>query len=172
MLMRMFDEDDLLLPNILKLVTVFRRHFEKHRIEVEKLKEKYNISRHEVIFLRAVAQQDKVPFNELHRKVNSEINAIKKSAISLRISGLEKKGLLKRTRSELDRRKVNVSLTKKGKELNAKIKPPYKKLRELLEILDKDDRDMLNNILEKIIQNADPGNTMKPKNMYDLLLEM
>jgi len=53
-----------------------------------------------------------IRFKDLHRRV-----AIPKSTLTVMVGGLEKRGLVERTREEKDRRECQVVLTTKGKRL-------------------------------------------------------
>ena len=64
---------------------------------------------------------------------------------------LEKKGLVKRLRSSTDRREVNITITKLGKELQLQVMPKVKKIQnQIKQKLSTTEWKHINKILEKI----------------------
>lgn len=80
-----------------------------------------------------------------------EFIKMKAPTISLTLQSMEQEGLVERVKSETDSRCTYVVLTKKGEELDEKIRGFFRTTEELMEsALSKDELEIFNNCLEKI----------------------
>ena len=81
---------------------------------------------------------------------------VNKSNVKRQLSMLEENGFVERKRSETDKRAVEVYPTKKAEEVEPEIRRVYGEWRnQLFSGMDEDERDMLEEILEKLAKRAE-----------------
>ncbi|AGJ61879.1 MarR family winged helix-turn-helix transcriptional regulator [Saccharolobus islandicus] len=82
----------------------------------------------------------------------ASILGVSKSAMTYAVDRLEKLGLVVRTRSEKDRRVIQLELTEKGKEILLKAEKIYSEVtREKLNVLSEEEISTLIQILQKLV---------------------
>ena len=116
--------------------------------KVKKLANDNGISQtyfHIISFLRRNSDKN------ITQKEICEFIKMKAPTISLTLQSMEQEGLVERIKSETDSRCTYVVLTKKGEELDERIKGFFRSTEEILEsALTKDELETVNTILEKI----------------------
>lgn len=70
------------------------------------------------VFLRTLWEEDGLTQRQISQRVN-----IQEAATGVALEKLERAGLVRRSRNEVDRRKINVSLTEHGRELGQDLLP-------------------------------------------------
>ena len=86
---------------------------------------KFSSSHGHILFI--LSTQNELTFKELSEKINRN-----KSTTTVLIKKLEEQDLIKIQKSETDKREKLISLTTKGKKLNALTQEIYKKLQEII----------------------------------------
>lgn len=104
-------------------------------------------------FLRALWEQDGLTQRELSRRVG-----MMEPTTVTAVNAMERKGLVRRTRDAVDRRKINVVLTPKGRRLKTRLLPKARAVNELAAAgLSERDVATLRALLERVKANLEPG---------------
>ena len=102
-------------------------------------------------FLRVLWEDEGLTQRELSERVG-----MKESTTFTALTSMERNGLIRRSRNETDRRKVNVFLTPKGKALKAKLLPLAKDVNEIAtQDFSADEVKQLRTLLERVRRNLD-----------------
>lgn len=120
------------------------------RLATEYLK-KENIAHAYTPFLVHLWQEDGQTQAVLHRKIGIE----QPTAVRT-LDRMERDGLIKRVRSETDRREIRIYLTKKAEKLKPHVISCGKRINEIArQGLDKKDIAILHQLLEKLVENLE-----------------
>ena len=93
----------------------------------------------------------------------ADVLSLSSGATTNRLDGLEEAGYLTRTRDPEDRRSVLVDVTPAGRDLLDKVVDAQGgEERDLLAVLDVEDRDRLNDLLRSIVRSIDGEGTPEP----------
>ncbi len=102
-----------------------RLNFRAFSTELEKLTAPFGVTAGQWRFLRVLWVEDDITQRELSERVG-----IKEATAVRGIDGLVKAGLAVRERSSKDRRKINIKLTRKARNLEAKLLPMVSRVNE------------------------------------------
>ena len=97
---------------------VIRRAHQAFTRSLEARLEPYGISSSMYFFLRLLWERD----GQTQREISAELGLTPPTTVSA-MDNLEGKGLIVRSRNAHDRRKINIYLTKRGRELESKLRP-------------------------------------------------
>src|SRR5580698_8299369 len=112
-----------------------------------------NVTLPQYLHLRVLWEKENLTQVEISQHVG-----IEKASSTAVFDTLEKNGLIKRTRSKSDRRKVKVALTSAGKALEPLLRPAAKSIAaKAVAGLEKTDIDIFIIVLHKIIFNLEPS---------------
>jgi len=112
-----------------------------------------NVTLPQYLHLRVLWEKENLTQVEISQHVG-----IEKASSTAVFDTLEKNGLIKRTRSKSDRRKVKVALTSAGKALEPLLRPAAKSIAaKAVADLDETDIDIFIMVLHKIIFNLEPS---------------
>jgi len=125
----------------------------KLRRESEKQLADRGVSIIEFRILRDLNERGDLPMVSLAKQ-----NFVTQGWITSLVDRLEQKGLVRRIRSSLDRRVINISSTEKGSEFYETIKCIHEAfINESLKFLSEEDENALMYLLKKIDRNLDSG---------------
>lgn len=111
-----------------------------------KLRRSVGLSSPQLLVLQTAEDQERPTASEIARAVS-----LSQATITTILTELEKRGLLLRERSETDRRRVHVSLTKEGREvLNAAPKPLQASFAARFAALETWEQHQLLSVLERV----------------------
>ena len=104
-------------------------------------------------FLRALWEEDGLTQRELSRRVH-----MMEPTTVTAVNAMERRGLVRRDRDAVDRRKIRVLLTPKGRELQERLLPFAKSVNELAATgLSEDEVATLRHLLERVRRNLGGG---------------
>jgi DNA-binding MarR family transcriptional regulator len=117
----------------------------------KELNKKYNVSAPQVACLLALLEDGPMALSQVARKI-----MVNSSTLTGIIDRLEQKGLVKRTRTSLDRRVITIELTEAGRKVAENAPPPVQlKIVEGLKQLNEQEREQIIQALSKLAEMID-----------------
>jgi DNA-binding MarR family transcriptional regulator len=119
----------------------------------------FDLTLQQFLHLRVIWEIEGLTQNEI-----SQLVGVEKASSTVVFNTLEEKGLIVRTRSKTDRRKIHVSLTKPGRALQTAVRPAAQRVAQVaLNDVPKSDVEIFMSVLQKMIANLEQPLPAPPK---------